>query len=144
MRTAILIAGTVLVLVSVALAQAVPPFNVSRLYLTEAEFTRAIQPYQQAIQANARNSQAQYWLGYAYVYAYRQSLAGAAPYAGSYLERAIPPLNEAIKIDPTMVAAYLALQDVYFLLGDREKAEEVWQQMFQRTRPGWLPKVTLE
>ena len=41
-----------------AAAQAVPVFDATRLYRTEAEFTRAIQPYQQAIQADARNARA--------------------------------------------------------------------------------------
>jgi len=141
MRMAVLTVGIVLLVATVAAAQALPPFSVTRLYLTEAEFARAIQPYQQAIAANARNAQAQYWLGYAYVYAYRQWLARAAPYASGHLARAVPPLQEAIKLNPEMIQAYLALHDAYHLSGELDKATEVFEQMRLKTRPGWLPRV---
>jgi tetratricopeptide (TPR) repeat protein len=143
--TRILLAGLAAVLVLGAAAQAQPqrlqPFSTARLYLTEADFNRAIQPYQQAIQADARNATAQYWLGFAYLYAYRQYTVGAAPYAGGYLDKAIPPLEEAIKLSPTTVDAYAALHDVYQLKGDLAKADEITALMLQRTRPGWLPAV---
>jgi tetratricopeptide (TPR) repeat protein len=96
--------------------QAPPPlpvFDTGHFYLTEAEFNRAIQPYQRAIQADARNARAHYWLGYAYVYAYRQYTVGAAPYAAAYLDKAIPALEEAIKISPTLLEAYVQLHDAY-------------------------------
>ena len=141
MRTLAVAIGMTLLLTAVSAAQVVPPFNVTRLYTTEAEFVRAIQFYQRAIAANPRNARAQYWLGYAYLYAYRQWIVGAAPYASGYLERAVPPLQEAIKIDPLMVEAYLALQDAYQLLGDLDKANETVALMLKRTRPGWLPSV---
>jgi Tfp pilus assembly protein PilF len=122
-----------------ALAQVLPPFDTSRIYKTEAEFSRAIEPYRQAIAADARRARAHYWLGFAHLFAYRQWRMGAAPYAGEYLPRAAGPLEEAIKIDPAMVEAYLALHDVYMLMGEDAKASEVMTQMLQRTRPGWLP-----
>jgi tetratricopeptide (TPR) repeat protein len=143
--TRILLAGlaTALALGMAAHAQApaLPPFSTGRLYLTEADFNRAVQPYQRAIQADARNARAQYWLGFAYLYAYRQYTVGAAPYAAGYLDKAIAPLEEAIKLSPTMVDAYTALHDVYQLKGDLAKADEVVALMLQRTRPGWLPAV---
>ncbi len=141
MRTLTVALAMTLLLATVASAQVVPLFSTSRLYLTEAEFTRAIQPYQRAIAANARNARAQYWLGYAYVYAYRQWTAGAAPYASGYLSQAVPPLQEAIKLDPLMMDAYLALHDAYQLMGEVAKADEITLVMLQRTRPAWLSKV---
>lgn len=141
MRTAVFTIAMVTLLAATTAAQAVPPFSVTRLYLTEADFSRAIQPYQQAITANARNAAAQYWLGYAHVYAYRQWLVGAAPYASGYLARAVPPLQEAIKLEPGMTAAYLALHDAYHLSGDHAKANEIYAEMRAKTRPGWLAKV---
>jgi tetratricopeptide (TPR) repeat protein len=139
MRTIVMAAAMVLALAVVAAAQALPEFNTTRLYPTEAEFARAIQPYQQAITANARNARAQYWLGFAYLYAFRQSQLGLAPYAAGYLPKAIPPLQEAIKLDPTSPGAYLALHDVYRWMEDVAKADEITDLMLQRTRPGWLP-----
>lgn len=122
-------------------AQAVAPFNTMRLYPTEEAFGRAIQPYQHAISVDARNARAQYWLGFAYLYAYRQWLAGAAPYAAGYLPRAVQPLEEAIKLAPARPDAYLALQDVYHLMGDLDKANAVVREMLEKTRPGWLPAI---
>lgn len=131
----------VLLLATAAAAQAVPPFNVSRLYPTEADFTRAVQPYQAAISANPQNARAHYWLGFAYVHAYRRWQMGAAPYASGYLRRAVAPLQEAVRLSPGSADAYLALHDVYTLMGDYERAEEVIRQMLGRVRPGWLPAI---
>ncbi|MDR7417494.1 MAG: tetratricopeptide repeat protein [Armatimonadota bacterium] len=122
-------------------AQPLPVFNTSRLYLTEEDFNRAIQPYQVAIRADARNARAHYWLGVAHVYAYRQHLGGAAPYAAAYLDKAISSLEEAIKLSPGMLEAYMQLQDAYHLKGDLARANEVVASMLQRTRPSWLPAV---
>jgi tetratricopeptide (TPR) repeat protein len=122
-------------------APPLPVFDTAHLYLTEAEFNRAIQPYQRAIQADARNARAHYWLGCAYVYGYRQYTVGAAPYAAAYLDKAIPSLEEAIKLSPTMLEAYVQLHDAYQLKGDLAKAAEVAALMLQRTRPDWLPAV---
>lgn len=143
MRTILMAAGMAVVLTAVAAAQTIPPFSTARLYQTEALFERAIQPYQQAIAANARNARAQYWLGFAYVYAFRQSELGLAPYARGYLPKAIPPLQEAIKLDPANPDAYLVLHEAYAFMGDRAKADETISLMFQRTRPGWLPATVV-
>ncbi|MDR7544826.1 MAG: tetratricopeptide repeat protein [Armatimonadota bacterium] len=139
MKTLTLLLGLVLLAAGAAFGQApaLPAFDTSRLYVQEAEFTRAIQPYQQAISADARNARAQYWLGYAYLYAHRQWRAGLAPYAAEYLGRAEKPLQEAIKLDPGMVSAYAALMEVYLLMGDLPRADEVSAQMLQRIRPAW-------
>ncbi len=131
----------VLVVVGTAAAQALPPFNAARLYLTEAEFARAIQPYQQAIAANRQHARAHYWLGYAYVYAFRQWQLGAASYAAGYGERAVATLQEAIRLDETFTPAYLALHDAYRLTGQFDKANEVLTQMMAKARPGWAPRM---
>ena len=131
----------VLVLAGTAAAQALPPFNTARLYLTEAEFTRAIQPYQQAIAANRQHARAHYWLGYAYVYAFRQWQLGAASYAAGYGARAVASLQEAIRLDETFTPAYLALHDAYRLMGQFDKADEVLAQMLTKARPAWAPRM---
>ncbi|MBM3471478.1 MAG: tetratricopeptide repeat protein [Armatimonadetes bacterium] len=121
-----------------AQAQPLPPLDTSRLYANEAAFSRAIQPYQQAIAANPRNARAHYWLGFAYLYGYRLSQMGTAPFASGYLAKAVPPLQEAIKLDPNMLAALLALQDAYLMMGELEKADDVTQRLLKQTRPGWF------
>lgn len=134
---------TVIVLLSaaVAAAQALPVFNTARLYPTEAEFNRAIQPYQQAVTANARNARAQYWLGFAYLHAYLLWRQGGAPYASGFLPRAIEALSKSIEADPKMIEPYLWLHDAYTLAGDDEKAGKVTAQMLENTRPKWLAPI---
>jgi tetratricopeptide (TPR) repeat protein len=141
MRTLLIAPILILVLTVPAWAQVVPAFSTSRVYLTEADFNRAIQPYQQAISADARNARAQYWLGHAYLFGYRQWLGGAAPYAEGYLAKAVGPLQEAIKLEPTRPDAYIDLSHVYQYMGDYQKADEAIDLMRQRTRPGWLPRI---
>lgn len=132
--------ATVIVLLSAALAaaQALPVFNTARLYTTDAEFNRAIQPYQQAITANARNARAHYWLGFAYLHVFVLWKQGGAPYASAFLPKAIDSLSKAIAADPKMIEPYLSLHDAYALAGDEEKANKVTMQMFENTRPKWL------
>ena len=124
-----------------AQAQALPTFDTSRLYADEAAFTRAIRPYQQAIAANPRNARAHYLLGYAYLYGYRLYQTGTAPFAPGYLAKAVPPLQEAIKLDPGLLPAYMALADAYWMMGDLDKAEDVTQRLLKQTRPGWFGAV---
>jgi tetratricopeptide (TPR) repeat protein len=131
----------VLVAINTAAAQVLPPFDTTRLYLTEAAFTRAIQPYQQAITANRQDARAHYWLGYAYAYAFRQWRLGAAAYAAGYGERAVASLQEAIRLDGGLVPAYLVLHDVYRLMGQFDRAAEVLEQMTGKARPGWTPRM---
>jgi tetratricopeptide (TPR) repeat protein len=141
MRKLLIAPLLILVLATASSAQVVPPFPTTRLYPTEADFTRAIQPYQQAISADARNARAQFWLGHAYLYAYRLWLGAAAPYAEGYLSKAMGPLQEAIKLEPARPDAYVDLSHVYTYMGDYQKADETIELMRQRTRPGWLPRV---
>jgi tetratricopeptide (TPR) repeat protein len=138
MRAFVLAVALVGILAVTAAAQALPSFNTSRLYRTEAEFAGAIQPYQRAVQADARNARAHYWLGVAYLEAHRQWMVGIAPYASGYLPRAITSLSEAIKLDPSMLVAYPILIDAHSLAGDEGKANEVADQLRARTRPQWL------
>ncbi len=135
---------TAIVLLSAAMAAAqamLPVFSTARLYTTDAEFNRAIQPYQQAITANAKNARAQYWLGFAYLHAHVLWLGGGAPYASGFLPKAIDALNKAIESDPKLLEAYLSLHDAYALAGEVQKANKVTMQMFENTRPKWLAPI---
>ena len=142
MRVIAIVISIVLLSAALAAAQALlPAFSTARLYTTDAEFNRAIQPYQQAITVNARNARAQYWLGFAYLRAYVLWKQGGAPYASGFLPKAIESLNKAIEADPKMMDPYLSLHDAYVLAGDEQKANNVTMQMFENTRPKWLAPI---
>lgn len=140
MRMVCVVVLAVCAVTGVASAQAaLPPFQTGALNLTEAMFARAIQPYQQAIQANAQNARAHYWLGFAYSHAHRHYWLGLAPYASEFGKRAVASLQEAIKLAPNMTEAYVALIESYHQLGEYEKANEVARQALEKGRPAGLP-----
>jgi tetratricopeptide (TPR) repeat protein len=140
MRTACAALLVVLTVTVAASAQvALPPYQTGRVHLTEATFARAIQPYQQAIQANAQNARAHFWLGFAYSHAHHHYLLGAAPYAAEYGKRAVTSLQEAVKLAPNMTEAYAVLVETYHRLGEHEKANEMARLALDKSRPGWLP-----
>ena len=142
MRVVAGVMAIVLLSAAMAAAQAMlPVFSTSRLYTTDAEFNRAIQPYQQAVTANAKNARAQYWLGFAYLHAYVLWRSGGAPYASGFLPKAIDALSRAIEADPKLLEGYLSLHDAYALAGDDVKANKVTLQMFENTRPKWLAPI---
>jgi len=121
---------------TVAAAQApLPVFDTGRTYSQEAQFQRAIQPYQAAISADARNARAHYWLGFAYLYAYRLYRGGLAPFAGGYLPRALTSLRQAVQLDGGFVPAILALHDALVLSGLHEEADALVKRLLQQSRP---------
>ncbi len=142
LRPLALLLGLVVLLPAVAGAQAaLPTFDQSRVYAREADFQRAIQPYQAAIAADARNARAHHWLGFAYLYAYRQYRGGVAPYAAGYLPRALASLRQSAQLDGTSVPTLLALMDALFLSGLDDEAAAVTQKINEITRPRGLPYV---
>ncbi len=141
-RAAALILAAVLLLPAAAAAQQpqpLPAFDQGRVYVREADFQRAIAPYQAAIAANPRNARAHYWLGIAYLYVYRQARAGLAPYAAGYVPRATASLRQAVQLDPNFIPAYLALHDAYVLADNLEEAAKVVAEIAKRTTPTGLP-----
>ncbi len=132
---AVLLALTVL-LPEVAAGQgALPVFDQSRVYRQEADFQRAIQPYQAAIAADGRNARAHYWLGFAYLFAYRQYRGGLAPYAAGYLPRTLPPLRQAVQLDGKFVPAISALHDALILAGQDDEATVLLKRLLELSRP---------
>jgi len=116
-----------------------PAFDQGRVYSREADFQRAIAPYLAAIAANPRNARAHYWLGVAYLYAYRQHRGGMAPYAAGFLPRATTSLRQAVQLDPNFIPAYLVLHDALVLAGNQEEAAKVVAEIAKRTTPAGLP-----
>jgi len=117
-----LLAGALLMTLAVAgsAAAAVPTFNTTEVY-TQEEFAAAIRPYTAAIAQNPSDADAHYWLGVAYLHAYRLFHFGIAPYAQDYSPRAIASLERALQLRPGMMGALLALLDLYALTGDQVK-----------------------
>src|SRR3989304_6822261 len=87
LRLVPLLLGLAVLFPPAAGAQALHVFDQGRTYPREADLQRAIQPYQAAIAADTRNARAHYWLGVAYLYAYRHYRGGLAPYAAGYPPR---------------------------------------------------------
>ncbi|HEX9247187.1 MAG TPA: tetratricopeptide repeat protein [bacterium] len=114
-RTA-LTALTVLGLVGLAAARAtaaVPPFDLTKIPLTEAAFTRSIQVYQKAAAANPRDAEAHYWLGVAYWEASLQHRNLLIPYGDGYLDKSLAELERAVSIDDNHFAAWQLLAAAY-------------------------------
>src|SRR5207302_9392936 len=80
-------------------AAALPQFDLTKIPLTEAAFTRSIQVYQRAAAANPRDAEAHYWLGVAYWEASLQHRNMLIPYGDGYLDKSIAELERAVKID---------------------------------------------
>jgi len=140
---ALLACGLVFLLAAVALPTAAQPalpvFDQSRIYAREADFQRAIQPYQAAVAADGRNARAHFWLGVAYFYAYRQFRAGLAPYASGYLPRALDSLRHAVQLDEKHLPAVLALHDALVLAGQYAEAGALFRRLLPQQRPPGAP-----
>lgn len=136
---ALLVCASILFPHPAAAQQRLPAFDQGRLYVTAAQFQRAIDPYQAAIRADARNARAHYWLGFAYLFGYRQFRVGVAAYAADFVPRALASLREAVRLDAGFVPATLALHDALILAGEHEEADALLRGLFQRIRPAALP-----
>ena len=119
--------------------QRVPAFDQARVYTREADFQRAIAPYLAAIAANPRHARAHYWLGVAYLYAFRQYRTGLAPYAAGFVPRAVASLRQAVQLDANFIPGYVVLHDAFVLAGDLEEAAKVVAEISKRTTPAGLP-----
>src|SRR5207302_1081812 len=94
-------------------AAALPQFDLTKIPLTEAAFTRSIQVYQRAAAANPRDAEAHYWLGVAYWEASLQHRNMLIPYGDGYLDKSIAELERAVKIDDNYLAAWQLLAAAY-------------------------------
>lgn len=134
MRSAIVAAVLVMLTVVAPAAAAVSPFNILQFY-TQAEFERAIQPYLAAIARNANDADAHYWLGVAYLHAYRLFRLGVAPYAAGYGPRVEASLTRALQLRPGMLGALLALLDFYSITGNDAKWAATLDQVMALNPP---------
>ena len=105
---------TLVGLVAVGASAALPGYDSTRLYPTEADFLQSIAVYQQALIANPQDGEAFYWLGYAYWEASIRYRDGRIqPYGAGYIDRAIDMLERAVRIDDTNMAAWQVLAQAY-------------------------------
>lgn len=107
-------------ILAAAAAAAVPPFNTMQFY-AEAEFAVAIRPYLAAVAQNPNDPDAHYWLGVAYLHAFRFFMQGLAPYARDFAPRAAAALERAVQLRPAFQPALLALLELYGLTGNWKK-----------------------
>ncbi|MFN3483981.1 MAG: tetratricopeptide repeat protein [Planctomycetota bacterium] len=101
----------------------VPRFDTSRVY-SESAFAEAVRPYTEALARNPNDAQAHYWLGVAYLHAFRLHRWGLAPYAAGYGSRAVQSLERAADLDPRPVVL-LALLEAYAAVGDRARFDSL-------------------
>lgn len=124
----LLIAGALLLaLVGHALA-ALPAFDTTKVYTSEAAFAAAIRPYQEAIARNPNDGEAHYWLGSAYLHLARMRRLGLIAYAPDAAQRAVASLETAVRLRP-VPEAMLALLEAYAAVGDRAKYDALFDQV---------------
>ncbi|MDQ7820981.1 MAG: tetratricopeptide repeat protein [Armatimonadota bacterium] len=111
----------------------VPGFDTSRVY-SESAFEQAIRPYTEALARNASDARAHYWLGVAYLHAFRLYRWGLAPYAAGYGVRAVQSLERAAELDPQPVVL-LALLEAYAAVGDRARYHALIGRLGQLATP---------
>jgi tetratricopeptide (TPR) repeat protein len=110
-------------LVGTASAAALPSYDTTKRYATEAEFVRSIQRYQVEAALNPRNADATYWLGFAYWETSILYRNGWIDYGADYLDKSIAALERTVSIDDKYLAAWLLLISAYHTRGDEEKSD---------------------
>jgi tetratricopeptide (TPR) repeat protein len=113
----VLIAATLVALIGAPALAAVPPYDISKIYPTEAAFAGSIKVYQDALAANPQDADAAYWLGNAYWTASFLYRNGAVTYGADYLDKAITALERAVRIDDKHMGAWQVLAEAYFTRG---------------------------
>jgi len=123
MRLPLVVAALLGLLAGTAAAAAVPSYDFTKIYPTEAGFMRAIQVYQSALAANPRDADAAYSLGEAYWEASVLYREGSVPYGAGYLDKSIAALERTVSIDDKYMAAWIVLVSAYQTRGDGAKAD---------------------
>lgn len=133
MGRVLLVVGILIALAPAVASAAVPAFNTTQLY-SAAEFAAAIKPYADSIARNANDAEAHYWLGVAYLYAFKLYRFGAAPYAGEFGGKAIASLERSseLKAQP---AAMMALAEAYIATGDFGKLPGLLDRLLGAAAP---------
>ena len=105
--------------------------NLGRVRIVMKDFAGAIEILDQAVKADPKSAQANYFLGEAYL----QAKLGS---------KAVPYLKEAIRLDPVAMAeTHLRLAALYNAKGLKDKAAEEYVD-FLRVRPDYPQRKKLE
>ncbi|MBI4277916.1 MAG: hypothetical protein HY660_05620 [Armatimonadetes bacterium] len=108
-----------------------PPFDITRIYPTEAAFQQAIRPYLDALAADARHPRAHYWLAIAYLHMHRLHRFRLIDYGSRGLPLAVEAAQKAVEIDPGFVGTWAALIDMYSLTDEEQKAFGASQKLVE-------------
>lgn len=115
---AALVAVGLMGLLAAGVVAAVPPYDASKPYPTEAAFMRSTQVYRDALTANPQDADAMYWLGDAYWEASVQYRNALIPYGADYLDKSIATLERTVSIDDKNLAAWGVLALAYHTRGN--------------------------
>ncbi|HXX38894.1 MAG TPA: tetratricopeptide repeat protein [bacterium] len=121
-RLVVACAAAAVLIGAAAAGAAVPPYNDTAVYPTEAGFQQSIAVYQRAVSASTQDADAYYWLGVAYFQASVLWNQGLISYGADYLPRAIDALERAVTLNPAGIGAWLVLQEAYADAGDLDKS----------------------
>ena len=92
------------------------------VYPTEQAFQQAVAPLRRAAEAEPRNAEVRFRLGYAYHVAWHLWRAGLTSYGADYQRLAERELRAAIAADPRHLGAHLLLYELYQSRGDWKSA----------------------
>ncbi|MDR5683545.1 MAG: hypothetical protein QN163_05910 [Armatimonadota bacterium] len=121
-------------LVAIALAGTALAFDLSATYPNDAAFVQAVAPLRAAAQANPRNADARFRLGYAYYWTWRLWRVGSIAYGADYHRTAESEFRAAIAADEKHVDAYLALYNLYQSRGDWDAAEALLPKLMELSK----------
>jgi tetratricopeptide (TPR) repeat protein len=94
-------------------------FQQAQTYIAKGQYDAAADQYRAALALEPRSPQA-------------LSNLGVCLYLGGHLQRAVEPLQNALRIDPTQLSANLILGLDYVKLGEPEKALPFFQRVLQQ------------
>lgn len=104
------------------------------VYPTEQAFQQAVAPLRSAAEAEPRNAEARFRLGYAYHVAWHLWRVRLISYGAGYDRLAEQELWAAIAADPQHPGAHLLLYELYQSRGDWEAAERLLPRLLELTR----------
>lgn len=104
------------------------------VYSTEQAFRQAIASLRQAAEAEPRNAEARFRLGYAYHVTWHLWRGRLIPYGRGYDRLAEEEFRAAMAADPRHLGAHLLLYELYQSRGDWRAAQRLLPRLLELTR----------